>query len=210
MGTKRDHNLGLLQYGYHTGYHDTVCSINPCEWQDGLSNCYFSKARISSMETLTHGWNWNTCSLRNSFLFSQLCEYGLKTRAAPTHGLRRLMMTLLRLSSAVRQKKAYCLPWGRKPGQAKWGHAGECPQPAVSGLVMLPLSCSFLFCTFPALLVSAPLLISCHCILPNCWVPPCYKQICFFWWGGWRTPRRCGCLHSSSNCFLHKPFVTRN
>lgn len=60
-----------------------------------------------------------------------------------------LMMTLLRLSSAVRQKRACSLPWGRKPNQAKWGHAGECLQPAVSGLVMLPLPCPVHFSSAP-------------------------------------------------------------
>lgn len=155
MGIERDYNLRLWQYGYHTEYHDMVCNINPFKWWDGLSNCYFSEGRLSSMETLTHGWNGNTCSLRNSFLlFSSCVNMDLQPELLPYMvSLDCLMMTLLRPSSAVRQKRVCSLPSGRKPSQAKWDHDGECPQPAVSDLVMLPLPCSVHFSSVSFLLI---------------------------------------------------------
>lgn len=108
MGIERGRNLRLLQYGYHTEYHDTVCNINPFEWWVSLSNSYFSKARISSMETPVveteiHALSGTlSCSLScvNMDLGPELFPYMVPLDC--------LVMTLLRLRLLllVRQKRA--------------------------------------------------------------------------------------------------------
>lgn len=45
----------VLQCGYHTEYHDTVCNSNPLEWRVRLSGSYLSEAEIASLEALIHG-----------------------------------------------------------------------------------------------------------------------------------------------------------
>lgn len=146
--TERDQRL--LQHGYHTEYHDTVCNSNPLEWWIGLSGSYLSEAEIASMEVLIHGWNWK---IRSWELFPMLPS-SLSLGLGPE-----LFCYMAPLDNSLRQclllvvQRNACSSWKsvlEGNSQAKCGCAGECPQPAVSALVVLslPWTYSFHFSSF--------------------------------------------------------------
>lgn len=171
--------------------HDTVCNINSFEWWNGLSNCYF-------LQLGSHPWKHSSVAETGIcvLLFSSCVNMDLQPELLSYMvSLDYLMMTLLRLSSAVRQKRACSLPWGRKPSQAKLGPDGECPQPAVSGLVMLLLPCSVHFSSVPFLLIwylHHNLLAAVVASYQTVELSHCYKYICFLWWGDEKHPEGVG------------------
>lgn len=122
-----------------TQYHDTVCNSNPLEWWIGLSGSYLSEAEIASMEVLIHGWNWK---MRSWELFPMLPS-GLSLGLRPE-----LFCYMAPLDNSLRQclllvgQRNTCSSWKsvlEGNNQAKCGCTGECPQPAVSALVVLSL-----------------------------------------------------------------------